>query len=409
MKNKLTKNPIFWLFQTFLVLFIFTTINREFLFLGLDLRFPTVILGITLLFVRLVHKPVIDKDETKNPKKVFLSLLLFFSWCFISNISWLWNGLEINQAQFLNQNILLFSNFLALIVVYLYRSLVDKNTINKLMIFSCLVLVFSFAMTLFGFNLAEISGSSNARSISVTTSRGEFRNVYGGDFRLAGYAEDANYASVFLALAVVATVQLKKRRFLKLVLGVIFLIALGYASSRTVFFSLVIGLVYQFIFMALKNREKPKKLLNLVFIGVLPLTMILLPRLGILNELSTMSTRYGLWGIAEQTFIKSPIIGNGISSARSAINAEHPGWYVQPHSNYWQLLAETGLVGLILFMIAMYRCLGYDKNNKYSALPIIILIVFGLTFEIIQLQIFVFVAFLNLIGRDDDEKRLIYS
>ena len=137
--------------------------------------------------------------------------------------------------------------------------------------------------------------------------------------------------------------------------------------------------------------------------------MILLPRLGILNELSTMSTRYGLWGIAEQTFIKSPIIGNGISSARSAINAEHPGWYVQPHSNYWQLLAETGLVGLILFMIAMYRCLGYDKNNKYSALPIIILIVFGLTFEIIQLQIFVFVAFLNLIGRDDDEKRLIYS
>lgn len=409
MKNKLTKNPIFWLFQTFLVLFIFTTINREFLFLGLDLRFPTVILGITLLFVRLVHKPVIDKDETKNPKKIFLSLLLFFGWCFISNISWLWSGLEINQAQFLNQNILLFSNFLALIVVYLYRSLVDKNTINKLMIFSCLVLVFSFAMTLFGFNLAEISGSSNARSISVTTSRGEFRNVYGGDFRLAGYAEDANYASVFLALAVIATVQLKKRRFLKLILGVIFLIALGYASSRTVFFSLVIGLVYQFIFMALKNREKPKKLLNLVFIGVLPLTMILLPRLGILNDLSTMSTRYGLWGIAEQTFIKSPIIGNGISSARSAINAEHPGWYVQPHSNYWQLLAETGLVGLILFMIAMYRCLGYDKNNKYSALPIIILIVFGLTFEIIQLQIFVFVAFLNLIGRDDDEKRLIYS
>lgn len=409
MQTKIQKKPRFWLFNVFVILFIFTTINREFVLFGLDLRYPTIILGLVLVVLSIFRKPAEDEAATERVRTVFVPLFAFFTWCFISNISWLWNGLTPEPVQAVNQNILLFSNFLALTVFYLYRNFISKHTVNQIIVLSCLVLVFSFVMTLLGFEMADISGSTGARSISVTTSRGEFKNIYGHNFRLAGYAEDANYASVFLVLGAIAALNLVKRKSFKIALVMIFLVALGYASSRTVFFSLAFGLVYQVIFMLIKDNVKYRKILNLVFICVIPAMMILLPRLGLMNNLNTMSTRYMLWGIAEQTFVHSPVIGNGISSARSAINAEHPGWYVQPHSNYWQLLAETGVIGLIIFMFAMYRCLEYGKDDRYAALPIIIMIVFGLTFEIIQLQIFIFVAFLNLMGSHDDEKRPLSS
>ena len=64
MQTKVQKKPRFWLFNVFVALFIFTTINREFVLFGLDLRYPTIILGLVLVVLSIFRKPVEDEAET---------------------------------------------------------------------------------------------------------------------------------------------------------------------------------------------------------------------------------------------------------------------------------------------------------------------------------------------------------
>ena len=95
MKNNIKQ----FLLNAYLSLFIFCMINREFLLFGLDLRFILVPLGLLLIGVYIIlNRGKIYFTHNKNYKQ-FNYLILFYLWVFISNISWLWNGLPMNQEK----------------------------------------------------------------------------------------------------------------------------------------------------------------------------------------------------------------------------------------------------------------------------------------------------------------------
>ena len=388
------------LFPLYTFIFIFSTVNREFLFFGIDLRF--ILFAFSLLLIALSFMPS-EKEKSKTLNKsndsTYKVILIFFIWCLLSNISWLWSNHIMLPSQWINQNILLMNNLLVLFICHKYRHYINAEYVRRCMIFSCIVLVISFLLTLSGFRLDEISGS-DIRSMSVSTSATDNNNIYGGDFRLAGYAEDANYASILLVLGIIAVLQIKKNRlFTKIALTTVFLIALGFSCSRTVFVSIAAGVVYVAVYNFLK-KDHIKKIANTTIIILLFILSVVFLHLKVLSSMDTMATRYHFWNISEQTFMQSPIIGSGIGSARSAINEYNNGsWYVQPHSNYWQIAVETGAIGIILFIVLSSKCLNNKNANNFDRFMIFVMILFGFTFEIIQLQMFVYVMYISSIHR----------
>ena len=413
------------IFSIYSGLFIFSTVNREFVLFGrIDLRYITICLGFILLFFLLLRR--IGKKEHNEKKKnkdskakdvIFYALVSLFVWSLVSNISWLWNGLEINTAPWIRQNILLANNLIAVVVYKMNMDILDGEMIKKMMTLSCLILVLSFLLTGFGLRMDQISGSAGTRSIHISSDSSEFSNLFGGNFRVSGYAEDANYASILLVMGVIATIcTISFGKVLKIILSFIFLIALGFACSRTVLLSIVLGIMYYAVSYLLRKWTRAKYIFDTMIIVALFVLSFILPRLGFLSSMNTMSTRYSLWGISEETFAKSPVIGNGIGSARSAINMRNDGkWYVQPHSNYWQILTETGIVGAAIFTYLGVVCLNKKDNTRIEKIGVILLLIFGFTFEILQLQIFVYAMYVQNLatrtkkGESNVKKRTIYS
>ena len=372
-------------------------------------------MGLILLALRLLGKSrgsSRSNSEQSKPKQkdpVFVGLVLFFLWSLISNVSWMWNELDIQPEELINQNILLLNNLVAVFAYRASRNLISRKTILWQIIFSCLVLVLSFVLTGSGLKLEDISGSK-VRSMSIGTRTVEQRNLYGGNYRIAGYAEDANYASIILATGILAVIQLKRlAKVWKAGLIAIFAAALGFACSKTILISLALGLVLYIIMKLVGAKKWTKNRLNNVFMAALIALAVFLPKTGALKSLPTISTRYRLWSIAEETFERSPVIGNGVGSARSAINMKyHHDWYVQPHSTYWQILAEFGLMGIVLFAVLGSKSLNNSKLSPVNHFAIMMLLIFGLMCETIQLQIFVVIMYvlplLDLRKEEEDGK-----
>lgn len=410
MKRVNIAKSMYWLY-TFI--FIFVMINREFLFLGIDLRYILLILGIFLIFYRLGNRNKGQfKIENEKKNNDFIGVFILYVWCFISNIAWLWNGLNINNEKFMGQIILLINNFIGIIVFYLYRKYFKEEYINKIIIFSCCILMLSFILISAGFELHEISGSDVRALVKASEIAEDHKNLYGGSYRLAGYAEDPNYASFFWMIGIVATLQSKISRKYKLMFSVCFIISFGFSCSKTILISFFVGFLYITI-QKLLLKYGYKKIINFFIVISIIGVCFILPKTNLLTSMSTMRTRFMMWNMANTIFEESPIMGNGIDSFKSYINLQYNGgWYVQPHSTYWQLLSETGIIGLLIFAILMYSRLNNAKN-KYSNFLIFIYFMFAINFETIQLQFFVYIMYLISLNEDwrknEKEKGVICS
>lgn len=393
------------LFELYSFLFIYTMINREFLFFGIDLRFIILIIGIILLFFALVTKNKSNKKLPICANKIYKVLFILFFWSLLSNISWLWNGLEKFPKEIINQNILILNNFFAVIIFKKYYYCLEEERIKKNVIFSCIVLVISIVLTGLGLSLSQISGSDARSIVHASISAAEHKNIFGGNFRLAGYAEDPNYASIFLVLGSITSLQLYCKNRTKYFLCALFLLAFCFSCSKTILLSFFLGIIY-LIFIYFFRRKGFPKILNLLFSIFIISLIIFLPVSRLLSTHTTMATRFKMWNMAKELFLSSPIIGNGINAFKSYINSNYNGlWYVQCHSTYWQLLSETGLVGFLIFINLMVKCLNNYNLTKYNKYLLFIFFVFIINFETIQLQVFVYIIFIiSLFGRNNAEE-----
>lgn len=85
--------------------------------------------------------------------------------------------------------------------------------------------------------------------------------------------------------------------------------------------------------------------------------------------------RFQFHDFAYDLFKRSPWIGQGTSGFREAFRKEQPipAWgteLFEPHSQYWLIAAEGGIVGLILFFFSLsalsFECLQLKKGRSFS-------------------------------------------
>lgn len=77
------------------------------------------------------------------------------------------------------------------------------------------------------------------------------------------------------------------------------------------------------------------------------------------HEDNSLSYRLQFHQFAKQLFLKSPIIGNGIASFTNTFAKVKPvpSWnrrLLEPHSQYWLIASELGLVGIFLFICFLF-------------------------------------------------------
>lgn len=366
------------IFQAFLFLMVFTSINREFPF-PIDLRFFIIILAFLImglmLFeqyrnrelnkfknlqnIKLKELPAkiaalfeklkkiglfsllsnLDKHysfEQLNKAK-YIVLFLFFALVFISNFSWLTNNLELNQSVFISANILYFFNILAITILFLNWKKINVKLTYYYIAFSSFVLLTSMALAFWGFNIYGNSSDAPRALIEDELS------IFG--VRVGGYAEDANYASLYLILWLLSTLYFHQNKHLKIITILLFIFGYALSLSKTLLMALLfIGLL----------RILNRKYLYKVTAALVPIAIFLFPIILILFKsinigLSTLSQRLDMWYSGINLFFQNPLFGSGVTSFRSFFDIEQ--WYVQSHSTFITILSENGIIAYLLFMV----------------------------------------------------------
>ncbi len=337
------------IFNIFFFLFLFVMINREFTPFGLDLRFICLLLALILLVIAIFNKRKINFDKRSK------MITLFYVISLISNFMWFFNSLEINVNSFL---VIVFSyifNFICYLVFLLYQNCLDWENYRKNLFISLFILILSMICSMsIGLDTIFLS-SYSGQVLDISP------NFFGGRYRIAGFAQDPNYTSLFLILGTItALYQYAKNKQTKMIfIAWLFIVFYLLAASKTV----LIAFIPIILFLIL-----PKKfnvLLKKIFIPIiiiLPLIIVFL-NIPVFRDSLTMLQRLNFWNVAEDLFMKSPLIGNGLTSFRSYFGSFPSGWYVQCHSTIFQIISETGILSLLVFGYLLN--LNINSENKY--------------------------------------------
>lgn len=335
-----------WIFNGFLASLIFATFNRELLVFGQDARLVPVGLGLLTFFIGFIR----CVGEKRWPRLRVAGanhyLLWYFVFAMVCNVSWTFSDLGLVQDQFLTVALANAMNLFFWFTVIAFRSRLTWRATSVSTHISGAFLFFSMFLVYRGLDLrnyfSEYAGGFSD-GISSTPL---------GLVRYAGYAQDPNFASLFMVVwATVAIFDAWRARNIGYLL-VVPLAGFGFVMSLSK--SILVMLVLA-VFLVAVNR---------FFIGAIAKELALLGAIGgtllaafekIQLPTETLHTRVLLWRSPVQWFSQSPIIGNGLTAARSA-NIDQD-WYLQIHSTVVQTFVELGIIGLLLYYLAVRRTL----------------------------------------------------
>lgn len=182
---------------------------------------------------------------------------------------------------------------------------------------------------------------------------------------------DPNFIGIPIVAASVLTLNQilqKNRRLLHLLFYIILVIAIVYTASRgnTLSF-LIANTLLVFVYMCQKGVALHIKIIWIVFIVGVVLFFggylsALLPQQWermFSFEQGADNGRFELWNRAINAWKTSPVFGNGFGSMYRIYGKA-------THNSYFQLLSETGLLGLLLFGLFLFNTLRktfrYDKT-----------------------------------------------
>lgn len=377
MQNKFFKFTVF--------LFVFTSINREFNPLHIDLRlflFPLILCVLLLSltnanFDRLIHYQVVPPNLPEMWLSLYLIVALF------SNIAWSWNGLPMVKQSYSNLVIVFLFNLAVVLLVLFNRSNFGLHFIQKCIIVSVIFLAVSQVAVYFG---VPIDLFLSDGSVRVLQSGGEHFNLFGQHFRVSGFAEDPNYACFFAALGLITLFASNFKHVLsKTAVAGLLLFAISLSWSRTIVFGSVAILAVLVISRLFSIRLQLVGKALCIFMASVALLAPFAADIIELNYLQTILTRFELWDRARSLFLQSPLIGNGLSSFRSFNMVEVAGWYVHCHSTFWSALAESGLFGFTC-LFGSLLCVFNSDGDVFSMSVAAVFCLFCLNFDATYLQ-----------------------
>jgi putative inorganic carbon (hco3(-)) transporter len=160
-------------------------------------------------------------------------------------------------------------------------------------------------------------------------------------------------------------------------------IALLLTQSRGGLLAFVAILLVQVCFSA-RDRKTRLRRIALALVGCLLVAAVagfFFQRLGEIDDFTAVS-RLAIWGGAFTVFARSPMLGTGFGNLRALMGgllSLPDGWTGDAHNLYLELLAETGLIGFVVFSVLIVlalrtalKQLRSPKNafNKMTALAI---------------------------------------
>lgn len=382
------------LFNIFFFLFVFLMFNRELNVFGFDLRIFAALLGVLILFLNILS--IKDLKEKKIKISGFeKTIIAFYIISLLTNLMWKFNGLTLNNSGFKVIFISYVFNFEFFLVFALNKKYFTLKKLWNNIFISSLVLLFSMICANLGIDIQRhiFSGCRGYVQDLAT-------NFLGGKYRIAGYAEDPNYASLFMIISFATCVYFRRKtKTMISVFDVIYYMGMIFgfllSASKTVLVALLIALI-----MCNLKRLKSANYFLIIFAILGPIAIILL-NVNLFSSMVTMSQRFMMWNKAVDLFFKNPIIGSGLTSFRSYF-LSNGYWYVQCHSTIFQILSETGAICLILFMVLLIKNAKID--NKYMKFITILYTISMITTETVYHAYFIFiVGILPLIIKELDK------
>ena len=277
-------------------------------------------------------------NGVKGTRSVVILGLLFIIWMFITNPQAAWFGIDRNW---------IFTYGQLLILTFLAEELLDDPKKYKTFLW-----VFSIVAVI---------------SATVAIQQGSIGEDIDTSIRTGGLSEGANSAGRYFVVGMIFFVYLRtmeQNQLLRFISGLGILITfLGvfYTVSRT-------SMVLLFTAIGLIILLNPQKKLNFTLIivfmaGILLLTFLSDTVFKILGSIipaitqgtDTIGLRYKLWDAGFRMWLDHPITGVGIGMYPHELPYYArgiPQYYLHlvAHSTYVQLLSETGIVGLGLWL-----------------------------------------------------------
>lgn len=375
------------LFSASLYLFVFLSIDREASLFGFDMRYVLIALMVPALFFSLCDVGRYQNSKVEAVDKLFFAYYALIS---ISLLALIETDLPIDMAVLGNVTILHGTNLLMLILIVLNRKTISMDSIANAVCISGLVLGVSQIVVYLGFDLSVFLQSAEVRTMAVDRGAGEHLNLFGQHFRVSGFAEDPNYACFFNVLCAAMALYIKEKRpIFSTIAFAVSVVGISLSWSRTVMLgSVVAGVI---VAVAYSQPRLRKPILCILPCGVAAVSL-LLPIMKI-SSLQTMSTRYTLWTNAYHLFLESPVVGNGLTSFRSYNSLMQQGWYVHPHSSYWETLSEFGVIAFVVLVAIFIFALRETENPMISFL-VASFAIFSINFDCTYLQISIVVLVL---------------
>lgn len=165
--------------------------------------------------------------------------------------------------------------------------------------------------------------------------------------------------------------SLREKKLFLNIISVVYLVALFLTGSRGAYLSLIVAIPFLFIGLSKSGIKKSFLKSVLIFSGSLAITWLVMYIAPIVQEslgldislldsllrsgsLENSSTgRFEFWKTAIRIFAERPLTGFGLGTFFQSYFIGYGGnqWYSRfAHNHYLQILAELGIVGLILFL-----------------------------------------------------------
>lgn len=368
-----------------LFIFVFSMVNKEFLFLGIDLRYVQMILTVIILYYWKLKKfKALEKTELEK------LLIGFYIFLFISNLYLLWNGnieiIESEKIELINLNILHANNFLCLLIFIRFKNQINWELVVDFLKVAILILCLSYVMIFFDIPISTLF-ATDGRMIGINSGM----NMFGG-YRISGFAEDPNYAFLFFYTCVLVLIS-SRRKILDFLIVLISLVGMGVSFSKTQMLAIVPSLIAYVVFVKLSLKKILKRAIlscALVLIFFIPLIFVYM---GVFADMDTMRTRYVLWIYCLQMLRENFFFPTGLGSCRFYIDyVNNYQWLVQSHSAFIQILCELGFINIVLIYMAFKKILLESRNIVF--LMLLNFLFFSVTSETIYLQYFVFIVYI---------------
>lgn len=258
--------------------------------------------------------------------------------------------------------------WISLIILLIEVSYSFKWSINAVFLIGILTGIYALSTVLFNLNI----------NMGLTYIARFFRTT-SGDFKIAGFTDHYSHNGMYISIGAIVwfsygLITLKKKYW---ALTALFVLALLFTQKRGPLLALLAAMLFSILIVQKGNFSK--RIINtfiicfVVFILAFVVYIFAPSVFSVLDRFkdngNMLTNREYMWDYAIKCFKDKPLIGYGWAYCPNNMNLYISGSSVVEmniHNVYLQLLAETGVIGTVLFIIPMIMTI--KKNIKILSL-----------------------------------------